>query len=111
AASRVGGLDVGFVPGKKGLKTAEILEAVEAKKIKLVYLVEADEIDTSKLKNAFVVYQGHHGDAGAKVADVILPGAAYTEKDAIYVNLEGRVQHTKQAGFAPGEAREDWKII
>lgn len=111
AASRVAGLDLGFVPGRKGLGTKDILNGVVSKQIKLVYLLEADEIDTEMLKNAFVIYQGHHGDKGAKIADVILPGAAYTEKDGIYLNLEGRVQHTKQATFPPGEAREDWKII
>ncbi len=111
AASRVAGLDLGFAPGKKGLGTNDILNAVAAKKIKLVYLLGADEIDMAKLKGAFVVYQGHHGDAGAKVADVILPGAAYTEKEGTYLNLEGRAQRTKQAAFPPGEAREDWKIV
>ena len=63
------------------------------------------------LGNAFVVYQGHHGDAGAHRADVVLPGAAYTEKSGIYVNTEGRVQQTRISVFPPGDAREDWKII
>lgn len=111
AAARVGGLDVGFTPTQKGKATAEILQAAQNKEIKIVYLLEADEIDTNALKNAFVIYQGHHGDAGAKIADVILPGAAYTEKEATYVNTEGRVQRTQQAIFPPNEAREDWKII
>jgi NADH-quinone oxidoreductase subunit G len=79
--------------------------------IKLVYLLAADEIDTSALGDAFVVYQGHHGDHGAHRADVILPGAAYTEKDGLYVNTEGRVQMGVAATFPPGEAREDWKIL
>jgi NADH-quinone oxidoreductase subunit G len=61
--------------------------------------------------NTFVVYQGHHGDAGAHRADVILPGAAYTEKHGIYVNTEGRVQHGFMSVYPPGEAREDWRII
>ena len=111
AASRVAGLDLGFVPTKNGLSTDEILEAAEDKEVKLVYLLGADEIDTKALKNAFVIYQGSHGDAGAKIADVILPGAAYTEKDGTYLNLEGRTQRTKQAVLPVGEAREDWKII
>ena len=64
-----------------------------------------------RLGNAFVIYQGSHGDRGAHRADVILPGAAYTEKDAIYVNTEGRPQMTARAVFPPGDAREDWKII
>jgi len=65
----------------------------------------------SRLGRAFVVYQGSHGDAGAHRADVILPGAAYTEKNATYVNTEGRAQTTLRAGFPPGEAREDWTIL
>ena len=65
----------------------------------------------NRLGNAFVVYQGHHGDAGAHRADVILPGAAYTEKNATYVNTEGRVQRTAKAVFPPGKAKEDWTII
>ena len=63
------------------------------------------------LGEAFVVYQGHHGDAGANRADVILPGAAYTEKNATYVNTEGRVQRARAAHFPPGDAKEDWAII
>ena len=70
----------------------------------------AREIDTSGLGSAFVIYQGHHGDRGAGRADVVLPGVAYTEKDATYVNIEGRVQLANRAVFPPGEAREDWKI-
>ena len=76
-----------------------------------VYLLGADEIDTAKLGSAFVIYQGHHGDAGARRADVVLPGAAYTEKDGTYVNTEGRVQLARRAVFPPGDAREDWKIL
>ena len=63
------------------------------------------------MKNAFIVYQGHHGDKGAHHADVVLPGAAYTEKDGIYLNTEGRVQYANRAAFPPGEAREDWAIL
>lgn len=111
AASRVGGLDLGFVPGKNGLSTHEILKAAEKGKIEVVYLLGADEIDTAKLEDTFVIYQGHHGDAGAHAADIILPGAAYTEKEATYVNLEGRPQRTKLAVFPPGQAKEDWLII
>ena len=65
----------------------------------------------SALSDSFVIYQGHHGDAGAAAADVILPGAAYTEKDGLYVNFEGRVQMARRATFPPGEAKEDWAII
>ena len=76
-----------------------------------MFLIGADELDTSRLGKAFVVYQGHHGDRGAHAADVILPGAAYTEKNASWVNTEGRLQRGKLAVFPPGEAKEDWKIL
>src|SRR5580658_6235703 len=81
AAARVGGLDLGFVPGEGGRDVAGILEGAGSGAIEIVYLLGADEIDTSKLGSAFVIYQGHHGDAGAARADVVLPGSAYTEKD------------------------------
>jgi NADH-quinone oxidoreductase subunit G len=111
AAARVGGLDLGFVPGEGGRDVSGILDGASRGEIKLVWLLGADEIDTSRLGDAFVVYQGHHGDRGAHRADVILPGAAYTEKNGIYVNTEGRVQQGRMAVFPPGDAREDWKII
>ncbi|AIB12014.1 NADH dehydrogenase [Azospirillum argentinense] len=111
AASRVGGLDIGFLPGEGGRGTAGIVEGAGKGEIDVVYLLGADEIDTAALGNAFVVYQGHHGDKGAHRADVILPGAAYTEKNALYVNTEGRPQQARLATFPPGEAREDWKIL
>ena len=111
AASRVGGLDLGFVPGEGGLDTAGILDGVTSGTVKLLYLLGADEIASKDLDKPFVIYQGHHGDAGAHVADVILPGAAYTEKDGTYVNLEGRVQRAPLAVYPPGDAREDWKIV
>ncbi len=111
SAAIVGGLDIGFVPGKTGYDIKEILDYAEKDQIKLVYLLGADEVDMSKFKNSFVIYQGHHGDKGAHAADVILPGCAYTEKDATYVNLEGRVQRTYRAVYAPGEAKIDWQII
>ena len=111
AAARAGGLDLGFVPGAGGKNVAGILAGAKAGEIGAVYLLGADEIDMSALGIALVIYQGHHGDAGAHRADVILPGAAYTEKNATYVSTEGRVQRTQMAAFAPGEAREDWKIL
>ena len=111
AAARVGGLDLGVVPGEGGRDVAGILEGCQKKEIEAVFLLAADEIDTTKLGKAFVVYQGHHGDAGAHRADVILPGAAYTEKPGIYVNTEGRVQVGRRAGYPPGDAREDWAIL
>ena len=111
AAARVGGLDIGFVPDDGGLDVEGMLDAASAGKLDVVYLLGADEIDMERLGNAFVIYQGSHGEQGAHRADVILPGAAYTEKSAIYVNTEGRPQMTARAVFPPGEAREDWKII
>ncbi len=101
-ASRVGALELGFTGG----------DLDKMLKGDVLYLLGADEIPVNRIgKDTFVIYQGHHGDRAAARADVILPGAAYTEKNAIYVNNEGRPQLAKQAVFAPGEAREDWKII
>ena len=107
AAARVGGLDLGFVPGRGGKTAAEM---VKPGALDVLFLLGADEIDASGSK-AFVVYLGTHGDAGAHRADVILPGAAYTEKDGLYVNTEGRVQLGQRAVFPKGEAREDWSIL
>jgi NADH-quinone oxidoreductase subunit G len=111
AAARVGGLDLGLVPGQGGRDVAGILAGAEGGEVEVVFLVGADELDTARLGNAFVVYQGHHGDRGARAADVVLPGAAYTEKNACWVNTEGRLQRGKLAVFPPGEAKEDWKIL
>jgi NADH-quinone oxidoreductase subunit G len=111
AAARVGGLDLGFLPGKTGLDTAGIIAAAGRGELDVLFLLGADEIDMSALGRAFVIYQGTHGDAGAHRADVILPGAAYTEKSAVYVNTEGRVQMTQKSVFAPGAAKEDWAIL
>ncbi len=111
AAARVGGLDLGLVPGAGGRDVEGILAGCEKGEIAAVYLLGADEIDTKRLGKAFVIYQGHHGDAGAHRADVILPGAAYTEKPATYVNTEGRAQVGRRAVYPPGDAREDWTIL
>ncbi|KAH8770112.1 hypothetical protein F5883DRAFT_643441 [Diaporthe sp. PMI_573] len=103
AASRAGAFEVGFVT-----PSAEVAETAP----KFIWLLGADEINEADIpKDAFVVYQGHHGDKGAQIADVVLPGAAYTEKNATYVNTEGRVQLTRAATSLPGAARTDWKII
>ncbi len=106
AAARAGGMDAGFLPAAKGWGVAEIMQ-----KASLVYLLHADELEASKLDNAFVIYQGSHGDKGAALADVIFPAAAWTEKNALWVNMEGRVQESLRAVFPPGDAREDWTII
>jgi NADH-quinone oxidoreductase subunit G len=111
AAARVGALDVGFLPHKGGRDTQGILEGASRGEIDVLYLLGTDEIDTQKLGQAFVIYQGSHGDAGAHRADVILPGAAYTEQHGTYVNTEGRVQLARRAAFPPGDAREDWTIL
>ena len=111
AASRVGALDLGFLPGEGGKTFGEIVAAADEGELEVVYNLGADEFDTDKLRHAFVIYQGSHGDAGARVADVVLPGAAYTEQSGIYVNTEGRVQVTNRAYFPFGDAREDWAIL
>ena len=111
AAGRVGGLDLGLVPRHGGLDTIGMVAAAATRELDLLFLLGADEIATNALGAAFVVYIGTHGDAGAHRADVVLPGAAYTEKSATYVNTEGRVQMTARAAFPPGQAREDWAII
>jgi NADH-quinone oxidoreductase subunit G len=111
AAARVGGLDLGFLPGPSGRDVAGILAGCGSGDIDVLYLLGADELDLANTGSAFVVYQGHHGDRGAARADVVLPGAAYTEKDGTYVNTEGRAQLGRRAVFPPGEAREDWAIL
>jgi NADH-quinone oxidoreductase subunit G len=107
AAARVGGLDLGFVPGKGGLDAQAM---VRKGALDVLFVLGADEIDLSET-DAFVVYLGTHGDRGAHRADVILPGAAYTEKAGLYVNTEGRVQMANRVVFPKGEAREDWAIL
>lgn len=108
AAARVGGLDLGFVPAPG----AKDVAAMMGGGVDVLWLLAADEFDVSKIgAETFVIYQGHHGDAGAARADVILPAAAYTEQPGIYVNTEGRAQAGFTAVAAPGDAREDWKIL
>jgi len=108
AASRVGALDLGLT-ADGGIDT--ILADAEAGKLKAVFLLGADEFDSSALKKVFTVYLGTHGDEGVKNADVILPGATYTEKSGTYINTEGRVQRGEKASALPGDAREDWTIL
>jgi len=105
-AARVGALDLGFVPGAGGLNARQMAAYGT---LDALFLLGADEIEIAS--GAFVVYIGSHGDRGASRADVILPGAAYPEKSAIYVNTEGRVQMATRAAFPPGDAREDWAIL
>jgi NADH-quinone oxidoreductase subunit G len=107
AAARVGGLDLGFTPRDGGMNASAMLTAGA---LDVLVLMGVDEVELTKT-DAFVVYLGTHGDKGAHRADVVLPGAAYTEKDGLYVNTEGRVQRGERAVFPKGEAREDWAII
>ena len=108
AAGRVGALDLGFVPGP----IAKSADSMLAGGVDLLWLLAADAIEPARIApGTFVIYQGHHGDAGAQRADVILPGAAYTEKSGTYVNTEGRVQRGFRAVYPPGDAREDWTIL
>jgi NADH-quinone oxidoreductase subunit G len=106
AASRVGALDLGFVPGEGGLNARQM---ATSGMLDVVFLLGVDELDIAP--GAFAIYIGSNGDRGATRADVILPGAAYPEKSAIYVNTEGRVQMATRASFPPGDAREDWAIL
>jgi len=113
AASRVGGLDVGFLPGDGNRGFVDIMAGSKDGEVKALFLLGADEFNARVNIGwkTFVVYQGHHGDHGAERADVVLPSAAYTEKDGLYVNTEGRVQLAKRAVNPPGDAREDWAIL
>jgi len=104
SASRMASLVLGFAQ-KGGIAD------LEKAKPEVVILLGADEVAADRFKGAFKVYVGHHGDAGAKQADLVLPAAAYAEKHGTYVNTEGRVQRSEKAAFAPGEAREDWAIL
>lgn len=106
AASTVGALEIGFVPGEGALNAAQMTASGG---LDVLFLLGADEVRVPD--GVFVVYLGTHGDRGAHRADVILPGAAYTEKSGIYVNTEGRVQMAARAAFPPGDAREDWAIL
>jgi NADH-quinone oxidoreductase subunit G len=101
-ASTVGALDIGFINDKFSA-TAMV------SKLKCIFLLGADEIDIPE--GVFIIYQGHHGDKGANRADIVLPGCAYTEKDGIYINMEGRAQAAHRAVQAPGQAKDDREIL
>ncbi|MEM7071066.1 MAG: NADH-quinone oxidoreductase subunit NuoG, partial [Pseudomonadota bacterium] len=112
AASRVGGLLIGLLPEKDGLGTREMeQQACHKDGLKSLWLIGVDHLDLKDKQNCFIIYQGHHGDQGAKNADLILPGASFCEKNATWVNLEGRVQLSQRSLFPPNKARDDWKII
>ena len=107
-ASTVGSFDLGIYKTEDG--SNEILRDLESNKFEIVYLLGQDSLKFKK-QNEFIIYQGSHGDKGAEIADIILPGAAYTEQDGYYTNLEGKLQKAYKASFPPEEAKEDWQII
>ena len=107
-AARAGGLEVGAFQRSQSLD--DILDS-STDKYRIIISIGADEVNYDKLSNSKIIYIGTHGDRGANAAQLILPSAAYTEKDSIYINTEGRVQFANKASFPPGDAKEDWKII
>ena len=104
-AATVGNLDLDIINEKDNL-----IDDLNQNKFEVVYLLGQDNLNFNK-KNEFVIYQGSHGDKGAEIADIILPGAAYTEQSGHYTNLEGKIQKAYKASYPPGEAKEDWQII
>ena len=104
-ASRVAGLDLGFLPLDENYSAKKM---AKSKEIELLFLLDADEVDA---ENKYRIYIGSHGDRGASNADIVLPGACYTEKNGLFMNTEGRLQETNRAVFPPGDARDNWKII
>ncbi len=108
-ASRVGAIDLG-VYSINDNNNFSFFEKMDNDEFKFIYLLGVDNINFDK-KDKFIVYQGSHGDKGAEIADIILPGAAYTEKNGLFVNLEGKIQKAYKASYPPGDAREDWVIF
>ena len=104
-ASKVGSLDLDIIDQKN-----KLIKNLKENKFEIVFLLGQDNLNFDK-KNEFVIYQGSHGDKGAEIADIILPGAAYTEQSGHYTNLEGKIQKAYKASYPPGEAKEDWQII
>ena len=111
AASRAGAMSIGFFPSGKGMITEEIISNYNNKKLDLLYLLGADELNLEKNDDCFVIYQGHHGDIGAQIADLVFPAAAFCEQNGLYMNTEGRVQESIRSTFPLGEAKENWEII
>ena len=107
-ASTVGSYDLGIYKTKDG--SNEILKDLHNNNFDIIYLLGQDSLNFNK-QNEFIIYQGSHGDKGAEMADIILPGAAYTEQNGFYTNLEGKLQKAYNASYPPGEAKEDWQII
>jgi NADH-quinone oxidoreductase subunit G len=111
AAARVGGLDLGFVPRAGGLDAAGMVAAANEGRLDTLLLLGVDDAPLPGRGKTTVIYLGTHGDAGAHRADIILPAAAYAEKNATWVNTEGRVQYGRRAAYPKGDAREDWTIL
>ena len=111
SASRAGAMSVGFLPKKNGMSTDGIRESYNNNELEVLYLLGADEISLKRNDNCFVIYQGHHGDAGAQIADVIFPATAFCEQDGLYMNTEGRVQESNRSTYPLGEAKSNWEII
>ena len=107
-ASTVGSLDLGIYHNIEG--SNQVLRNLEDRKYEIVYLLGQDSLNFKK-ENEFIIYQGSHGDKGAGIADIILPGSAYTEQDGYFTNLEGKLQKAYKASYPPGDAKEDWLII
>jgi len=104
-ASTVGNFDLGIIK-----KENDLIDNLKNHKFDIVYLLGQDNLDFNK-KDEFIIYQGSHGDKGAEIADIILPGSAYTEQDGYFTNLEGKIQKSNKASYPPGDAKEDWQII
>ncbi len=104
-AATVGNFDLGILNREKNL-----LEELKSNKFEIIFLVGQDNLEFDK-KDEFIIYQGSHGDKGAEIADIILPGSAYTEQDGFFTNLEGKIQKAYKASYPPGEAKEDWQIV
>ena len=111
AASRPGAMEIGFLPGERGKDLDQIIDGYKKGDISTLFLLGADEIEISEKTDCFIIYQGHHGDKGANIADLILPSPSFNEQNGLFINTEGRIQESVRATFPIGEAKEDWEII
>ena len=111
AASRPGAMEIGFLPKERGKHLDQIIDGYKKGDISTLFLLGADEIEISEKTDCFVIYQGHHGDKGANIADLILPSPSFNEQNGLFINTEGRIQESIRATFPIGEAKEDWEII
>ena len=111
AASRPGAMEIGFLPKERGKDLDQIIDGYKKGDISTLFLLGADEIEISEKTDCFVIYQGHHGDKGANIADLILPSPSFNEQNGLFINTEGRIQESVRATFPIGEAKEDWEII